>query len=69
MSQAERKHIHHPHENHRHELADCRLCRIEVDQLGVTLDNQVLLKDVSLHIHCGILYLVQNKYIQLFLLL
>ena len=53
MSQAERKHIHHPHENHRHELADCRLCRIEVDQLGVTLDNQVLLKDVSLHIHCG----------------
>ncbi|MBR5225143.1 MAG: metal ABC transporter ATP-binding protein [Clostridia bacterium] len=53
MSQAERKHIHHPHENHRHELTDCRLCRIEVDQLGVTLDNQVLLKDVSLHIHCG----------------
>jgi len=53
MSQAEHKHIHHPHSVRHSDLADCRLCRIEVDQLGVTLDNQVLLKDVSLHIHCG----------------
>ncbi len=53
MSQAEHKHIHHPHEKHLSELADCKLCRIEVDQLSVTLDHQTLLKDVSLHIHCG----------------
>ena len=53
MSQGEHKHIHHPHESCRSELKDCRLCRIEVDRLSVTLDNQVLLKDVSLHIHCG----------------
>lgn len=31
----------------------CRLCRIEVDNLSVTLGGQVLLKDVSLHVHCG----------------
>ncbi len=35
------------------ENAPCRLCRIEVDKLSVVLGGQVLLKDVSLHIHCG----------------
>ena len=33
--------------------ANCRLCRIEVDKLCVAFGQQVLLKDVSLHIHCG----------------
>ena len=33
--------------------AQCRLCRIEVDKLSVTMGSQVLLKDVSLHVHCG----------------
>ena len=33
--------------------ASCRLCRIEVDKLSVAFGNQVMLKDVSLHIHCG----------------
>lgn len=51
MSQEEHKHIHHPGSHN--ELADCRLCRIEVDHLSVTMDSQTLLKDVSLHIHCG----------------
>lgn len=35
------------------ENAPCRLCRIEVDHLSVEMGKQVLLKDVSLHIHCG----------------
>lgn len=51
MSQEEHKHIHHPGSHD--ELANCRLCRIEVDHLSVTMDSQTLLKDVSLHIHCG----------------
>ena len=33
--------------------ASCKLCRIEVDKLSVAFGNQVMLKDVSLHIHCG----------------
>ena len=33
--------------------ASCKLCRIEVDQLSVAFGQQVMLKDVSLHIHCG----------------
>lgn len=31
----------------------CRLCRIEVDHLNVNAGSQVLLKDASLHVHCG----------------
>ena len=34
-------------------IAPCKLCRIEVDHLSVTAGNQVLLRDVNLHIHCG----------------
>ena len=33
--------------------ANCKLCRIEVDKLSVAFGRQTLLKDVSLHIHCG----------------
>ena len=33
--------------------APCKLCRIEIDHLGVTIGAQTLLKDVSLHVHCG----------------
>ncbi len=33
--------------------AGCKLCRIEVDRLSVAFGAQTLLKDVSLHIHCG----------------
>ncbi len=33
--------------------ASCRLCRIEVDHLSVSFGSQEMLKDVSLHIHCG----------------
>jgi len=42
-----------PHKVPGTEGAACRLCRIEVDNLSVTLGGQVLLKDVSLHVHCG----------------
>lgn len=42
-----------PHKVPGTEGAPCRLCRIEVDNLSVTLGGQTLLKDVSLHIHCG----------------
>ena len=31
----------------------CDLCRIELDHVGVTAGADVLLKDVSFHIHCG----------------
>ena len=46
-------HAHCPHPVPCPENAPCRLCRIEVDRLSVTMGKQVLLKDVSLHIHCG----------------
>ena len=46
-------HAHCPHPAPCADNAPCRLCRIEVDHLGVTMGRQVLLKDVSLHIHCG----------------
>ena len=46
-------HAHCPHPVPCPENAPCRLCRIEVDKLSVTMGKQVLLKDVSLHIHCG----------------
>lgn len=35
------------------EMDTCRLCRVEVDKLSVVMGSQVLLKDVSLHVHCG----------------
>ena len=35
------------------EMDACRLCRVEVDKLSVVMGSQVLLKDVSLHVHCG----------------
>lgn len=31
----------------------CGLCRIEIDHLSVSFGKQILLKDVSLHVHCG----------------
>ena len=43
----------HPHGAALEENAPCRLCRIEVDKLSVVMGSQVLLKDVSLHVHCG----------------
>lgn len=41
-----------PHPGHT-PMEECRLCRIEVDSLSVSFGGQVMLKDVSLHIHCG----------------
>ena len=32
---------------------NCHLCRVAVDHLTVTAEGDTLLKDVSLHIHCG----------------
>lgn len=49
----EKPHKHCPHPVPCPENAPCRLCRIEVDHLSVTLGGQTLLKDVSLHVHCG----------------
>ena len=43
----------HPHGAAMEGDAPCRLCRIEVDKLSVVMGSQVLLKDVSLHVHCG----------------
>lgn len=31
----------------------CGLCRIELQNVSVSLENRVLLRDVNLHIHCG----------------
>ena len=31
----------------------CGLCHIELQDVKVKLDNETLLSDVSLHIHCG----------------
>ena len=42
----------HPHPA-QGECAPCRLCRIEVEHLSVSAGKQVLLSDVSLHVHCG----------------
>ena len=33
--------------------ADCNLCRIELSHVGVTAGADVLLQDISFHIHCG----------------
>ena len=38
---------------HRSQLTQCRLCRISVDDLGVTREGDTLLSHVSLHVHCG----------------
>ena len=43
----------HPHGAAMEGDSPCRLCRIEVDKLSVVMGSQVLLKDVSLHVHCG----------------
>ena len=34
-------------------LNRCKLCRIDVDSLRVVRGGQEVLKDVSMHIHCG----------------
>lgn len=39
------------HEHPRGE--SCDLCRIELDHVGVTAGTDVLVEDVSFHIHCG----------------
>ncbi len=31
----------------------CGLCRISLENVGVTLDGETLLEDVNLHVHCG----------------
>lgn len=31
----------------------CGLCRIELNGVSVRLDNETLLRDVNLHVHCG----------------
>ena len=38
---------------HDREAPRCSLCRIELDHVGVTAGTDVLLEDVSFHIHCG----------------
>ena len=38
---------------HEREAQLCSLCRIELDHVGVTAGADVLLEDVSFHIHCG----------------
>lgn len=35
------------------ESSQCGLCRIELDHVSVRLDNETLLKEVNLHVHCG----------------
>ncbi len=37
----------------KHEHDSCGLCRIELDRVGVTAGSDVLLSDISFHIHCG----------------
>ncbi len=38
---------------HAPQAADCGLCRIELDRVGVAAGSEVLVEDVSFHIHCG----------------
>ena len=38
---------------HDHTHGCCGLCRIELDQVGVTAGGDTLLSDISFHIHCG----------------
>lgn len=42
-----------PHAGDCRESSQCGLCRIEIDHLSVSFGGQTLLKDVSLHVHCG----------------
>ena len=41
--------------DHSHSVLDphCGLCRIELDRVGVTAGGDVLISDISFHIHCG----------------
>ena len=41
--------------DHSHPVMDpqCSLCRIELDKVGVIAGGEVLLSDISFHIHCG----------------
>ena len=34
-------------------LSRCDLCHIDLDQVSVRRGGQLLLQDVSMHIHCG----------------
>ena len=34
-------------------LHHCELCHIDLDRITVRRGGQVLLQDVSMHIHCG----------------
>ena len=34
-------------------LHHCELCHIDLDRIGVRRGGQILLQDVSMHIHCG----------------
>lgn len=36
-----------------YEPPHCGLCRIELNHVSVKLDNENLLRDVNLHVHCG----------------
>ena len=47
------QHHHAQHAGRCGEHAPCALCRIEIDHLSVVLGGQTLLKDASLHVHCG----------------
>ena len=38
---------------HYHPSGDCGLCRVEVENLSVRAENDLILTDVNVHIHCG----------------
>ncbi len=38
---------------HNHPDPDCGLCRVEMEHLSVTAENETILEDVTAHIHCG----------------
>ena len=38
---------------HRKDQPSCDLCRIELDGVGVRAGSDILVEDVSFHIHCG----------------
>ncbi len=38
---------------HVHAGIDCGLCRVEMEHLSVTKENETILEDVTAHIHCG----------------
>ena len=42
----------HPFENGSQQQG-CGLCCTKIENFGVTLGNNVILKDINLHIHCG----------------